>query len=122
MPGGKNRINEHPKANTNGFAERPGDAGKPKGRKDNITIVREILEAKGIKNADPNYFILEILIDIIKDPETPRGIRERASRGLFEILNGRSKINQEMAENEIRPIIILKDQHAIDNLEKMKYM
>lgn len=46
MAGGKEKIHEHPKANTNGFDKRPGDAGRPK---KTYTQHIEDLKKKGYK-------------------------------------------------------------------------
>ncbi len=43
MAGGNKKIHEHPKHNTNGFRERPQDAGYPQGVPNTKTILTKLL-------------------------------------------------------------------------------
>jgi hypothetical protein len=82
MAGGRGKIHEHPKVNTNGFDKRPGDAGRPK-----KTYTQHIEELKGKGYKAPTkgeyYEMVGLLLsmeeddikDFAKDKTKPYWIR-----------------------------------------------
>jgi hypothetical protein len=84
-----NNIADKMEANTNGFRERPDQAGRPRGRKNNATIMREVLQAKNLKITDPQLYMINKVIEIIEEPETLQGHRINAIFRLFEQAYGK---------------------------------
>lgn len=99
MPGGKNRIQENPKANTNGFKERPDQAGKPPGRKDNTTLIRQALQAKELKYEDPDLYLIGQLINILQDPQTRQGVKLSAINSLLDRSQGKPRQTAEITSH-----------------------
>jgi len=77
MAGGKNKIHEHPKANTNGFDKRPKQAGHPKKL---ISFVNSELEDNGFtptnKDEIIRCFLILVNLPIGKINEIAAGVDE----------------------------------------------
>lgn len=116
MPGGKNKIQEHPKANTNGFKERPNRAGRPRGRRDNVSIFSDILKAEGLEILDPKIYLLNSLFKI-----TTQGqgyARLRALLELWDRIYGKPKPSTPEDEPTFKPPLIL-TQAELEYVQKL---
>jgi hypothetical protein len=125
MPGGKNRIQEHPKANSNGFRERPDQAGKPPGRKDNTTLIKQVLKAKDLKYEDPDLYLISQLIDILQDPQTRPGVKLSVVNALLDRSQGKPRQTAEIINNTApaykEPVLInTQESNAEDFIEICK--
>lgn len=114
MPGGKNRIQEHPKANTNGFRERPDQAGRPRGKRDNISIFSDLLQAEGLEVQDPKVFLLNNLFKIATQGNDY--VKLRASLELWDRIYGKPKPTAPEDEPAHQPPILV----TSDELEILK--
>jgi len=63
--------------------------GRPKGRKNNVTIFREILEARDLKESDPTTYLFSKLVDIIEDENPNISITRQAINDVFDRLYGK---------------------------------
>jgi len=87
-------------ANTNGFDKRPDQAGRPTGRKNNSTLMREALQAKGLQYENPDLYLMNLLIEILQDPQTRQGVKLSAINSLFDRLQGKPRQTAEI-KNDI---------------------
>ena len=63
--------------------------GRPKGRKNNVTIFREILEARDLKESDPTTYLFSKLVDIIEDENPNISITRQAGNDILDRLYGK---------------------------------
>ena len=65
--------------------------GRPKGRKDNATIFKEILIAKDLEETDPTRYLFNKLVEILEDKNQNPTIVRQTANNILDRLFGKPK-------------------------------
>ena len=121
MPGGKGNI--RPEDNTNGFDKRPEDAGYPKGKPNQLTILKQAMKAKFAGKSDteldPLYFFAWEMLDLIKNKNVKDADKVKALTKLIDRFYGMP--SQPIETTGINPVIQITPDAKEDH-NKMKDM
>lgn len=117
MPGGYKNIK--PEDCTNGFDKRPQDAGYPKGRKNDATLLRELLASRNLKYDNPKLYLMNGILDIIQNTKVKDETKLNAVIKLWQQVYGMPKQEVDSTVTTSQPIIVVKDEKEKKVLEEI---